>query len=60
MSSKNEARDAIFAKRAGAVAAASKNHTHLAAPHGIRGNGSNHTKITRQANPGRTNAPKAK
>ena len=60
MSSKNEARDAIFAKRAGAAAAANKNHTHLAAPHGIRGNGSNHSKITRQGNSGRSNAPKSK
>jgi hypothetical protein len=60
MSSKNEARDAIFAKRAGAAAAANKNHTHLAAPNGIRGNGSNHSKINRQSNSGRSNAPKAK
>lgn len=58
--SKNEVRDAIFAQRAGAAAARTKNHTHEAGLHGIRQNGSNHSKITRQANPGRTNQPKAK
>jgi len=60
MSSK-QIRDAIFAQRAGAATATNKNHTHLADdPHGIRQNGGNHSKITRQANPGRTNQPKAK
>ena len=54
MSSKQE-KDAIFAQRAGAVAATGKNHTHLAAAHDIRQNGSNHSKVTRQGNPGRTN-----
>jgi hypothetical protein len=54
-------REAVFAQRAGKVAAAHKNHTHLAAdPHGIRQNGSNHSKVTREGNPGRTNQPKAK
>jgi hypothetical protein len=59
MSSK-QMKDAIFAQRAGAAAATSKNHTHVAAAHGIRQNGSNHSKITRQANTGRTNQPKGK
>ena len=54
MSSKSD-RDAIFAQRAGAAAATNKNHTHLAAAHDIRQNGSNHSKVTRQGNPGRTN-----
>jgi hypothetical protein len=60
MSSKTEHRDAIFAQRAGAAEAAHKNQTHLAAAHNIRQNGSNHSKVTRQGNPGRTNQPKAK
>ncbi len=60
MSSKKDSRDAIFAQRAGAAAATHKNHTHLAAAHDIRQNGSNHSKVTRQGNPGRTNQPKAK
>jgi hypothetical protein len=60
MSSKRT-KDAIFAQRAGAAAATNKNHTHVAgATGGIRQNGSNHSKITRQANPGRTNQPKGK
>lgn len=59
MSSKSD-RDAIFAQRAGAAVATNKNHTHLAAAHDIRQNGSNHSKVTRQGNPGRTNQPKAK
>ncbi len=59
MSSK-QVRDAIFAQRAGAASATNKNHTHLASPHGIRGNGSNHSKVTRQGNPGRSNQPKGK
>ena len=60
MSSMKEARDAVFAQRAGAAAARNKNHTHLAADHGIRQNGSNHSKVTRQGNPGRSNQPKGK
>ena len=44
----------------GAAAATNKNHTHLAGQHGIRQNGSNHSKVTRQGNPGRTNVPKGK
>lgn len=59
MSSK-QIKDAIFAQRAGEAAAKTRNHTHLADQHGIRQNGSNHSKITRQANPGRTNQPKGK
>ena len=59
MSSKKD-RDAIFAQRAGAAAASNKNHTHLAVAHDIRQNGSNHSKVTRQGNPGRTNQPKGK
>ena len=59
MSSK-QMKDAIFAQRAGAADAKNKNHTHLASPHGIRQNGSNHSKITRQSNTGRTNQPKGK
>jgi hypothetical protein len=61
MSSKQD-RDAIFAQRAGAASAAKKNHTHMADAHGIRQNGSNHSKVTRQGNPGRSNrtAPKGK
>jgi len=59
MSSK-QLKDAIFAQRAGAAAATTKNHTHLAAAHGIRQNGSNHSKITRQGNAGRQNQPKSK
>ncbi len=59
MSSK-QVKDAIFAQRAGAASATNKNHTHLVDPHGIRQNGSNHSKVTRQGNPGRTNVPKGK
>jgi hypothetical protein len=59
MSSKQD-KDAIFAERAGAVAAKGKNHTHVAAAHDIRQNGSNHSKVTRQGNPGRTNVKKGK
>ena len=59
MSSKKD-RDAIFAQRAGAAAATHKNHTHLAAAHDIRQNGSNHSKVTRQGNPGRTNVARGK
>ena len=59
MSSK-QVRDAIFAQRAGAATATNKNHTHLADAHGIRQNGSNHSKITRQSNPGRSNVAKGK
>lgn len=59
MSSKKD-RDAIFAQRAGAAAATHKNHTHLAAARDIRQNGSNHSKITRQGNPGRTNVARGK
>ena len=55
MSSKKDSRDAIFAQRADAASAAKKNQTHVASPHGIRQNGSNHSKVTRQGNPGRTN-----
>ena len=54
MSSKKENRDAVFAKRAGAAAAANKNHTHLASTKGIRQSG-NHSEVIRQGNPGRTN-----
>lgn len=60
MSSMKEARDAVFAQRAGAAEARNKNHTHLVADHGIRQNGSNHSKVTRQGNPGRQNQPKGK
>lgn len=60
MSSMKEVRDAVFAQRAGAAEARNKNHTHLAAAHDIRQNGSNHSKVTRQGNPGRTNQPKGK
>jgi hypothetical protein len=59
MSSKQD-RDAIFAQRAGATAATGKNHTHLANAHGIRQNGGNHSKMTRQSNPGRSNVQKGK
>jgi len=59
MSSK-QLKDAIFAQRAGAAAATNKNHTHLPDAHGIRQNGSNHSKITRQSNPGRSNVAKGK
>jgi len=59
MSSK-QLKDVIFAQRAGAANAINKNHTHLADAHGIRQNGSNHSKITRQSNPGRSNVAKGK
>ena len=59
MSSKKD-RDAIFAQRAGAATAEHKNHTHLAGQHGIRQNGSTHSKVTRQGNPGRSNVAKGK
>jgi hypothetical protein len=59
MSSKQD-REAIFAQRAGAVVAKDKNHTHVADAHGIRQNGSNHSKVTRQGNPGRTNVARGK
>jgi hypothetical protein len=60
MSSKQEMKEPIFAQRAKSVAAANKNHTHLAPAHGIRQNGSNHSKVTRQGNPGRTNVARGK
>lgn len=53
-------KDAVFAQRAKATEAANKNHTHLATAHGIRENGSNHSKVTRQGNPGRTNVARGK
>jgi hypothetical protein len=53
MSSKQD-RDAIFAQRAGAAAATSKNHTRVPSTKGIRQSG-NHSEVIRQANPGRTN-----
>jgi hypothetical protein len=54
-----EARDAVFAQRAGAAEARNKNHTHLAATKGIRTSG-NHSEVIRQGNPGRKNQPKGK
>lgn len=60
MSSKQKMKEAVFAQRAKAVEAANKNHTHLAPTQGIRQNGSNHSKVTRQGNPGRTNVARGK
>ncbi len=59
MSSKKDARDAVFAQRAGAAAAKNKNHTHVANTKGIRASG-NHTEVIRQGNPGRKNQSKSK
>ena len=58
--STKQMKDAVFAQRAKATEAANKNHTHLATAHGIRENGSNHSKVTRQGNPGRTNVARGK
>ena len=58
MSSKQE-RDAIFAQRAGATAAVTKNHTHMANTKGMRQSG-RHTEVIRQGNPGRTNVARGK
>lgn len=58
MSSKQD-KEAIFAQRAGAVLAKTKNHTHLATPQGIRQSG-RHTEVIRQGNPGRTNVARGK
>jgi len=60
MSSKQKMKEAVFAQRAKSVEAANKNHTHVAPAHGIRQNGSNHSKVTRQGNPGRTNVARGK
>lgn len=58
MSSKKD-RDAIFAQRAGEIAAKDKNQPANTPVPGIRQSG-RHTEVIRQANPGRTNQPKGK
>lgn len=60
MSSRQKMKEAVFAQRAKAVEAANKNHNHEAIPHGVRRNGSNHSKVTRHGNPGRTNVARGK
>jgi len=60
MSSKQKMKEAVFAQRAKAVDATNKNRTHVAPISGIRQNGSNHSKVTRQGNPGRTNVARGK
>ncbi len=59
MSSKKEARDAVFAQRAGAASAIGKNRPVNIATKGIRQSG-NHSEVIRQGNPGRKNQPKSK
>jgi hypothetical protein len=60
MSSKNKARDAIFAQRAmGSASAIGKNRPVNIAARGIRQSG-NHSEVIRQVNPGRKNQPKGK
>ena len=53
-------KEAIFAQRAKAVDAVNKNHTHTAPKASVRQNGSNHSKVARQGNPGRTNVARGK
>jgi hypothetical protein len=59
MSSKKENRNAIFAQRAGAIAAKNKNHPQPTTTKGIRQSG-NHSEVIRQGNPGRTNVARGK
>ena len=53
-------KETIFAQRAKGVEEANKKRNSTLPVHGIRQNGSNHSKVTRQGNPGRTNVARGK